>query len=146
MSKILPYYIGRQGISHFILASFQAICKTSTTNVCTSIVGESRLSDYTINGTRQNGYRIVDKTFALKSLMANCLDFEEEETLLQSMGREMGVLVDRTPKCHCEMAGEGIEYSWGCAKNSFRRVPLKQRRGKDNFRNVVRMCLSREKV
>ena len=109
------------------------------------IVDESRLSDYTING-RQNGYGIVDKTFALKSLMANCLDFEEEETLLQSMGREMGVLVDRTPKCHCEMAGEGIEYSWGCAKNSFRRVPLKQRRGKDNFRNVVRMCLSRDKV
>ena len=109
------------------------------------IVDESRLSEYTMNG-RQNGYGIVDKTFALKSLMANCLDFEEEETLLQSMGREMGVLVDRTPKCHCEMAGEGIEYSWGCAKNSFRRVPLKLRRGKENFRNEVRSCLSREKV
>ena len=48
--------------------------------------------------------------------MTNCLDFEEEETLLQSMGRGMGVLVDRTPKCHCEMAGEGIEYSCGCQK------------------------------
>ena len=48
--------------------------------------------------------------------MAGCLDFEEEETLLQPSGREMGVLVDWTPKCHCELAGEGIEYSWGCAK------------------------------
>ena len=109
------------------------------------IVDASKLSEYTING-RQNGYGVIDKTYALKSLMANCLDFEEEETLLQSMGRVMGVLVDRTPKCHCELAGEGIEYSWGCAKNSYRRVSLKQKRGKDNFRKVVRMCLSREKV
>jgi hypothetical protein len=98
------------------------------------IVGESRLSDYTING-RQNVYGVVNKTFALKSLMANCLDFEENKvTLLQSMGREMGVLVYCTPKCHCELAGEGIEcYLWGCAKKSHRCVPLKQKRGKDNF-------------
>jgi hypothetical protein len=74
------------------------------------IVDETRLSEYIING-RQNGYGVLDKSFAFKSLMASCLDFEEEETLLQSTGREMGVLVDRTPKCHCELAGEGIEYS-----------------------------------
>ena len=78
--------------------------------------------------------------------MAGCLDFEEEETLLQSMGREMGVLVDRTPKCHCELAGEGIEYLWGCAKNHYRRVSLKRKKSKDSFRTVVRECLSREKV
>ncbi len=29
---------------------------------------------------------------------------------------EEGVVVDRTPKCHCKIAGEGIEYSWGLAK------------------------------
>jgi hypothetical protein len=32
-------------------------------------------------------------------------------TKLQTNGREMGMLVDRTPKCHCKLAGEGIEYS-----------------------------------
>ena len=78
--------------------------------------------------------------------MGNCQGFEEEETLLQSMGREMGVMVDWTPKCHCELAGEGVEYSWGCAKNTYRRVPLKKKRGKENFRNVVRECMSRENV
>ncbi len=78
--------------------------------------------------------------------MASCLDFEEEETLLQSTGREMSVLVDRTPKCHGEPAEEGIEYSWGCAKKSHRRVSLKQKRGKDNFKIVVRECLSRKEV
>jgi hypothetical protein len=76
---------------------------------------------------------LVDKTFALKSLMASCFDFEKEETLLQSMGREMGVLVDRTPKCNCELAEEGIEYSWGCAKNHHRRISLKRKKSKDSF-------------
>jgi hypothetical protein len=56
--------------------------------------------------------------------MASCTDFEEEETLLQHMGKTMGVVVDRSPKCHAEIAGEGIEYSWGCAKNHYRRVLL----------------------
>ena len=76
---------------------------------------------------KQDAFGFVQKDFSLKSLKGNCLDFEEEETLLQSMGREMGVLVDRTPKCHhCELAGEGIEYSWGCTKNFYRRVSLKK--------------------
>jgi hypothetical protein len=41
--------------------------------------------------------------------MSNCLEYEEEETLLQSMGREMGILVDRTPRCHCGLVDKGIE-------------------------------------
>ena len=56
--------------------------------------------------------------------MANCVDFEVEESLLQSMGTKMGVIIDRMPKCHCELAGEGMEYSWGCAKNEYRRKPF----------------------
>jgi hypothetical protein len=48
--------------------------------------------------------------------MGNCKDFEEEESLLQANGRKMGVLVDRLPKCHCQLAGEGIEFTWRCLK------------------------------
>jgi hypothetical protein len=39
-------------------------------------------------------------------------DFQDEETLLQYHGRKIGAKVDRTPKCHLEMAGE--EYGWFC--------------------------------
>ena len=79
-----------------------------------------------MNG-KQDAFGFVQKDFSLKSLKGNCLDFEEEEILLESMGREMGVLLDRTPKCHCELvAGEGIEYSCGCNKNFYRRVSLKK--------------------
>jgi hypothetical protein len=53
---------------------------------------------------------ILDLDTSLKYLLGNCTDFEEEETMLQLMGTKMGVLVDRTPKCHPELAGKGIEY------------------------------------
>jgi len=78
-------------------------------------IDDLRLENYMLNG-KHDAFGFMQKDFSLKSLKGNCLDFEEEETLLQSMGKEMGVLVDRTPKCHCELAGEGIEYSWSCAK------------------------------
>mmetsp|Transcript_15909 Transcript_15909/g.45748 ORF Transcript_15909/g.45748 Transcript_15909/m.45748 type:complete len:162 (+) Transcript_15909:833-1318(+) len=52
--------------------------------------------------------------------------------------------VDRTPKCHPELAGEGIEYSWGAAKNYYRRLPLADKKGKDNFKRSVRSAMSRE--
>ena len=81
---------------------------------------------------------------SLKYLLGNCTDFEEEESLLQAMGRKLGVTVDRTPKCHCELAGEGIEYSWGCAKNAYRQKPLSDKRSKEKFRETVRKCLSRQ--
>ena len=58
----------------------------------------------------------------------------------------MGVLAVRTPKCHCELAGEGIEYSWGCAKNFYCWVTLKRKKGKEDFRSVVRESLSKDKV
>jgi hypothetical protein len=56
--------------------------------------------------------------------MGNCKDFEEEELLLQLMGRKMGFLVDHTAKSHFKLAGDGIEYSWGFVKNFYRRLPL----------------------
>jgi hypothetical protein len=52
---------------------------------------------------------VVQKETSLKHLMSNCTDFEEEESLLQAMGWQMVVMVYHTPKCHCEMTGEGVE-------------------------------------
>jgi hypothetical protein len=48
---------------------------------------------------------------SLKYLLGNCTDFEEVESMLQSIGSALGVTIDWMPKCHCELAGEGIEYS-----------------------------------
>ena len=72
------------------------------------------------------------------------MDFEQEESLLQTMGHSTGILIDRTPKCHCELAGKGIEYSWGCSKNVYHHLPVTEKRTKKNFQGLVRRSLSHE--
>ena len=101
------------------------------------------LASYTVSG-KKNELGVLEANTSLKQLLGSCRDFEEEESLLQSQGRSLGVTVDRTPKCHCELAGEGIEYSWGCAKNYYRQRPISEKRKKENFRNTVRACLSND--
>jgi len=106
-------------------------------------IDEANINQYTMDG-RKDAFGVHQPQTSLKHLLSSCTDFEEEESLLQSMGRRMGVLVDRTPKCHCELAGEGIEYSWGCSKNYYRSLPLKEKKTKELFKTSVRKCLSRE--
>jgi hypothetical protein len=72
--------------------------------------------------------------------MSECHDFVNEETALQVLGGKLGLLVDRTPKFHTELAGEGIEYSWACSKAVFRRLTVAARKGRDNFKLQVRNC------
>jgi len=105
----------------------------------------NRRKDYTMDG-KKDSKGVLKKETSLFLLMSDCTDFEGEESLLQTKGKEMGILVDRTPKCHCELAGEGIECSWGCAKNHYRRLPLAEKKGKQVFRETVRKCFSREVI
>ena len=44
------------------------------------------------------------------------------------------------------MAGEGIEYTWGCAKNFYRSLPIKEKKSKEKFREAVRQCLSNKVI
>ena len=51
---------------------------------------------------------------SLRELMRNCLNFIEDYTLLQTNACKMGerrdhTLIDRTPKYHLTIYGEGIE-------------------------------------
>jgi hypothetical protein len=95
---------------------------------------------YTVYGTKDS-MGAVRKDTSLQYLMSNLKDFETQETsMLCLKAREIGIMIDRTPKCHCKLAGEGIEYAWGCAKNQYRRQPLKhKKRQKDNFRQTEKM-------
>ncbi len=108
------------------------------------LIDEQNLTQYSVNGWKDEA-GVLQHNTSLKFLLGYSIDFEEEELLLQSKGRLLGVKINRFPKCHCELAAEGIEYSWGCAKNFFCQQPLKEKREKENFRNTVRHCVS-EKV
>jgi hypothetical protein len=69
-------------------------------------------------------------------------DFLSEITLLQYFAEQMGVTVDRTPKCHPELAGEGIKYLWAFAKLYYRYKPLSRKRSKQKFWLLVKESLS----
>ncbi len=98
---------------------------------------------YTLKG-KKDQFENYDLEESLPYLMSSCTDFEEEETILQTMGHSMGVEVDHTPKCHCKIVGEGIEYTWAQSKNYFCNILLDKKRGKENFKACVRQCLSQE--
>ena len=76
--------------------------------------------------------------YSIKEIMKLQKDFIEEVTLLQYHAEKLGILLDRTPKCHPEIAGEGIEYAWGLAKLYYRRSPIRNKRTKEKFRKLVR--------
>ena len=67
-------------------------------------------------------------------------DFMQEITLLQYHAGKMGVIIDRTPKCHPEIAGEGVEFAWALAKLKYRRAPIGRKRNKAKFRSLVKEC------
>jgi hypothetical protein len=52
---------------------------------------EGNINQYTVNG-RKDAFGIFQPHTSLKYLMGSCKDFEEEESLLQLMGRKMGAL------------------------------------------------------
>ena len=97
--------------------------------------------DYTLDGKKDAFGKVIPET-SLKHLMILLTDFIEEETLLQYHGRLLGVKVVRTPKCHPEIAGEGIKYDWVCGKGFYRRLPLSAKKTKNKFRESVKRVLT----
>jgi hypothetical protein len=106
----------------------------------------SSLERYTLDGRKNPITGEVNLQSSLRHILANCKDFKDEETALQFLGTQLGVTVKLTPKFHAELAGEGIEYSWAHSKAFYRRLPLSQKRGRENFKKLVRDCTCPESV
>ena len=73
-------------------------------------------------------------------------DFANDTTLLQDTLAKHNVIVIRTPKCHPELAGEGIEYSWGFSKNKYRRFLIEAKSTKEKFIKSVKSVLCRKEL
>ncbi|KAI2492116.1 hypothetical protein MHU86_22452 [Fragilaria crotonensis] len=108
-------------------------------------IDEGQLERYTMDPTTDDDGEVLEgaEEWSLRVLMASCLDFAEEMTALQHVGKELGVSVIISPKFHAELAGEGIEYSWGVTKGLYRRKPLNSKRSKEAFKGLVLECTSR---
>lgn len=104
-------------------------------------IEEQRYKDYHLYTTDASKNTIAE--LSLIPLMSSCHDFAEEITELQANALQMEVQCLLTPKYHCELAGEGIEYAWGVAKARYRAASMEEKRSIPAFRDLVRRCLSR---
>jgi hypothetical protein len=68
-----------------------------------------------------------------REVLDRCFDFQNELTMLIHLGNNLGVEVDRSTKCHPELAGEGIAYTWGRAKGLYRRARLGEKEERRAF-------------
>lgn len=109
------------------------------------LIDGANFKQYSLAG-KKDEFGILDNSTSLTHLMGLCHDFLNEEGMLQHVAKRIGVEVLLTPKCHAELAGEGVEYVWGGAKGEYRRLSLAQKRGKDNFKSSMHHCLSEEVI
>ena len=58
---------------------------------------------------------------SMNYVLGNCEDFVNEKSALQALVEALGHILVMSPKGHCELAGQGIEYDWGKPKQNFRR-------------------------
>ena len=82
------------------------------------------------------------------AVILNCLDFKTEKKDLEVLCDEIttdlpfNVNIIFTPKFHCELTGEWIEYAWGAAKRMYRRQPIQKKRSVANFEDLVTQSLN----
>lgn len=62
-----------------------------------------------------------DQSMSMDHTLGSCRDFRTEQTALQAMVEARGHILVMSPKGHCELAGQGVEYDWGRQKQYFRR-------------------------
>ena len=62
-----------------------------------------------------------DATTSVYRFLDECDDFKNEKSQMEYvLEQHLNVMLRMTPKCHPEIAGQGIEYAWGYAKLRFR--------------------------
>jgi hypothetical protein len=99
-------------------------------------VDKNRLKSYQQMKYDEDGNLV--KEFSLQYLLGECIDLKNESTQLEYTCLKRGATAIITPKYHAELAGEGIEYTWGFLKSIYRRQPLAKKKGKANFEALLK--------
>ena len=69
-----------------------------------------------------------------------------EVTLLQLHAEKLGVMIDCSPKCHPEIAGEGIEYVWSLAKLKYCFMRIIAKRSTKGFHDAIATATSTDNL
>ena len=82
-------------------------------------------------------------------LLSNCSDFKQQKTDIEQLcdelcfNKDYNMFILFTPKYHCELAGEGIEYTWGASKRYYRKEPLAMKKQSKDFKLLVTTCIEK---
>ena len=77
------------------------------------------------------------KETCLEFNLSQYYDFINQEIMIQQTIQELGSRLQRSPKYHCEIGGEGIKYCWRNAYMLYRRKPYSKRIKKSDFLKVI---------
>jgi uncharacterized DUF497 family protein len=111
-----------------------------------------KITQTTINERFVKGKVAQDPANDAFAVLDACRDFTEETTQLEELFVSRGHILVSSVKCHPEMAGCGIEYSWGKLKMEFRkmnRTIASIRNGRNterNLRDIITQHLPIERV
>jgi len=97
---------------------------------------------YSKKGKKVNGE--VDESTSLAFILGEYADFKNEVSVLKKIAEKYNAVVWCTPKYHCKIAGEGVEYAWGYRKRIYRCVPMtkKKKKKKQDFESLVKRIFS----
>ena len=112
-------------------------------------IDENNLHLYSLKGKKKqlddNGKLQKEfEQYSLRTLMSRCSDFANEKSAMEHLFMQLSEKGEQTlkmltsPKYHCELAGEGVEYAWGFMKRHFRNLCLKEKKTKEKFNKAVR--------
>eukprot|EP00957_Ditylum_brightwellii_P118919 9070095-Ditylum_brightwellii.AAC.1 len=89
---------------------------------------------YSNGGPKDHRDSVLDESFSLKL------------HITAKVGLDIGLnmMVDRKPKCHPELAGEGIEHIWANSKIYMRGASISKRRKQTQFYDQIRLALSQQ--
>jgi len=100
-------------------------------------VNMDEISKYSEKGKKDRDGKIIEST-SYQLILGACLDYKNKKYILEAIAERRGLIIKHTPKYHCELAREGIAYSWGFAKLRYRgRVPLEDKNSAMKFRACV---------
>lgn len=109
--KVIPGYIGKpKGILQVLFE--RGLYKEKMRSSLDNKEIERRLAE---------GRPLIDPTLDAPLVLSNCPDFSSEVSALCELVQSRGHILILSPKCHPELAGCGIEYSWGRIKMNYRR-------------------------
>ena len=82
--------------------------------------------------------------YVIRTLLSSYLNFSEEQSAMEVLLSELSTKGDlqvqllTSPKYHCELAGEGVEYCWGLLKCFYCSLSIEKKRTKASFDKCVR--------